>query len=47
MRWAEHIARTGEKRNARGLLVGMKEGKRPLGRLRHKCENSSKMILQR
>jgi hypothetical protein len=30
MRWAEHVERIGEKRNA--LLVGMPEGKRPLER---------------
>jgi hypothetical protein len=32
MRWAGHVARTGEKRNAYRLLVGKPEGKRPLGR---------------
>jgi hypothetical protein len=31
MRWAGHVARTGEKRNAYRLLVGKPEGKRPLG----------------
>jgi hypothetical protein len=30
MRWAGHIARMGEKRNAYRLLVGKPEGKRPL-----------------
>jgi hypothetical protein len=30
MRWAGHVARTGEKRNAYRLLVGKPEGKRPL-----------------
>jgi hypothetical protein len=34
MRLAEHVARTGEKRNAYRLLVGKPEGKRPLGRPR-------------
>jgi hypothetical protein len=29
MRWAEHVARTGEERNAYRLLVGKPEGKRP------------------
>jgi hypothetical protein len=29
MRWAGHVARMGEKRNAYRLLVGMPEGKRP------------------
>jgi hypothetical protein len=34
MRWAGHVARIGEKRNAYRLLVGKPEGKRPLGRRR-------------
>jgi hypothetical protein len=34
MRWAGHVARMGEKRDAYGLLVGKPEGKRPLGRPR-------------
>jgi hypothetical protein len=34
MRWAGHIARMREKRNACRILVGMPEGKIPLGRLR-------------
>jgi hypothetical protein len=34
MRWAGHVARKGEKRNAYRLLVGKPEGKRPLGRPR-------------
>jgi hypothetical protein len=32
MRWAGHVARMGENRNAYRLLVGKPEGKRPLGR---------------
>jgi hypothetical protein len=36
MRWAGHVARMGEKRKSYGLLVGKPEGKRPLGRLRHR-----------
>jgi hypothetical protein len=32
MRWAGHVARMWEKRNAYRLLVGKPEGKRPLGR---------------
>jgi hypothetical protein len=31
MRWAGHVARMGEKRNAYRLLVGKPDGKRPLG----------------
>jgi hypothetical protein len=34
MRWAGHVARLWEKRNAYRLLVGKPEGKRPLGRPR-------------
>jgi hypothetical protein len=34
MRWAGHIERMGEKRNAYRLLVGKPERKRPLGRPR-------------
>jgi hypothetical protein len=36
MRGAEHVARMGEKRNAYRLLVGKPEGRRPLGRPRHR-----------
>jgi hypothetical protein len=36
MRWAGHVARMGEKRNAYRLLVGKPEGKRPLARPRHR-----------
>jgi hypothetical protein len=32
MRWAGHVARMGEKRNAYRILVGKPEGRRPLGR---------------
>jgi hypothetical protein len=34
MKWVEHVARMGEKRNVYRLLVGKPEGKRPLGRRR-------------
>jgi hypothetical protein len=34
MRWAGHVARMGETRNAYRILVGKPEGKRPLGRPR-------------
>jgi hypothetical protein len=36
MRCAGHVARIGEKRNGRRLLVGKPEGKRPLGRPRRR-----------
>jgi hypothetical protein len=34
MRWAGHVARMGETKNACRILVGMSEGKRPLERPR-------------
>jgi hypothetical protein len=34
MRWAEHVARMGKKRNAYRLLFGKPEEKRPVGRPR-------------
>jgi hypothetical protein len=40
MRWAGHVARTGEKRNAYRVLVGMSEGKRPLERRRRRWEDN-------
>jgi hypothetical protein len=36
MRWVGHLAQMGEKRNVCNLLVGKPEGKRPLGRPRHR-----------
>jgi hypothetical protein len=36
MRWAWHVARMGEKRNAYRILVGKPEGKRPQGRQRRR-----------
>jgi hypothetical protein len=46
MRWAEHVARMGEKRNAYRILVGKPEGKKPLGRLRRRWVNNIKMNLR-
>jgi hypothetical protein len=43
MRWAGHIARMGEKRNAYRLLVGKPEGKRPLRRPRHRWVDNIRM----
>jgi hypothetical protein len=43
MRWAGHVTRMGEKRNAYRILVGMSEGKRPLGRPRHRKVDNIKM----
>jgi hypothetical protein len=45
MRWAGHVARMGEKRNAYRLLVGKPEGKRPPGRQRHRWVDNVKMYL--
>jgi hypothetical protein len=36
----------GESRGAYSVLVGKPEGKRPLGRPRHRWENNNKMNLQ-
>jgi hypothetical protein len=36
MRWVQHVARIGVKRNACRILVGKLEGMRPLGRPRRK-----------
>jgi hypothetical protein len=36
MRWAWHVVRIGENRNAYRILVGKLEGKRPLGRSRRR-----------
>jgi hypothetical protein len=46
MRWAGHIARMGEGRGAYRVLVGRSEGRRPLGRPRHRWEGNIKMDLQ-
>jgi hypothetical protein len=36
MRWADHVARMGDERNAYRIFVGKPELKRPLGRPRRK-----------
>jgi hypothetical protein len=46
MRWAGHVARMGEDRGVRRLLVGKPAGKRPLGRPRRSWEDNIKMDLQ-
>jgi hypothetical protein len=45
IRWAGHVARMGEKRNAYRLLVGKAEGKRLLGRPRRRWVDSIRMDL--
>ncbi|KAJ4448731.1 hypothetical protein ANN_00122 [Periplaneta americana] len=46
LRWAGHVARMGESRNAYRVLVGRPEGKRPLGRPRRRWEDNIKMDLR-
>jgi hypothetical protein len=45
MRCAGHVARMGERRGAYRILVGKPEGRRPLGRPRHRWEDSIKTDL--
>jgi hypothetical protein len=45
MRWAGHVARIEDKRNAYRLLVGKPEGKRPLGRPSRKWVDNIRMDL--
>jgi hypothetical protein len=47
MRWAGHVARMGETRNAHSILVGKPEGKRPLRRPRRRWVDNIKMDLKR
>jgi hypothetical protein len=46
MRWAEHVACMGEGRRAYRVLVGKPEGKRPVERLRCRCEDGIRMDLR-
>jgi hypothetical protein len=43
VKWAGHVSRLGEKRNAYRLLVRKPEGKRPLGRIRGRRVDNIKM----
>jgi hypothetical protein len=45
IRWAGHVARLVEKRNAYRLLAGKPEGKRPLGRSGRKWEDNINIYL--
>jgi hypothetical protein len=47
MRWVGHVACMGEGRGAYRVLVGMPEGKRPLGRPRLKWEDNISWTLGR
>jgi hypothetical protein len=46
MKWVGHLAWMGEMRNANKLLVGKPEGKRPLGRARHRWVDNIKLGLR-
>jgi hypothetical protein len=46
LRWAGHVGRMGEKRNAYRILVAKPEGKRPLGRRRRSWMDKIKMDLR-
>jgi hypothetical protein len=46
IRWAGHVARMREKRNACRILVGKPEGKRPLGTPRNGWVDNIKWILK-
>jgi hypothetical protein len=46
MRWAGHVVRMGERRNAYRLLMGKPEGKRPLGRPRHRWVYNIRMYIE-
>jgi len=45
MRWVGHVARMGESRGVYRVLVRTPEGKRPVGRPRHRCLDDIKMDL--
>jgi hypothetical protein len=47
MRWARHVARMGERIGVYRVLVGKPEGKRPIGRIRRRCEDNIKINLQK
>jgi hypothetical protein len=46
MRWAGHVARMGEEREAYRVLVGKPEGRRPLGRPRRRWLDNIRIDLQ-
>jgi len=47
MRWVGHVACMGERGGVYRFEVGKPEGKRPLGRLRHRQEDNIKMDLRK
>jgi hypothetical protein len=46
LRWAGHVARMGDGRDVYRVLVRRPEGKRPLGRPRHRWEDNIKLDLR-
>jgi hypothetical protein len=46
MRLAGHVAQMGEERGVYRVFVGKPEGKRPLGRPRHRWEDNIRMGIQ-
>jgi hypothetical protein len=46
MRWAGHVEHTEGIRNAYNILIGKPEGKRPLGRIRHRWKDNIRMNLR-
>jgi len=46
MRWTGHVACMGERRGVYSVLVGKREGKRPLGRPRRRRKDNNYMDLQ-
>jgi hypothetical protein len=46
MRWAGHVACMGDVRGAYNILVGRPEGRRPLGRPRHRWEDNIKIDIR-
>ena len=46
LRWAGHVAHMGKERGVYRVLVGKQEGKRPLGRPRHRWVHNIRMDLQ-
>jgi hypothetical protein len=45
IKWTGHVLYMGGKTNTNKVLVGKSEGKRPLGRSRHRWEDTIKMDL--
>ena len=46
MKWTWHVSRKGERRGIYRVLVGKPEGKRPLGRPRHRLEIILRLIFR-